>query len=52
MIYEYRAYYVMPGRMVDLQRRFADVTMGLFKKHGIQVVGFDRGRLERLLGLS
>ena len=40
MIYEYRAYYVMPGRMPDIQRRFADVTMALFKKHGIRVVGF------------
>src|SRR5438034_1254543 len=40
MIYEYRAYYVMPGRMPDLQRRFADITMKLFKKHGITVVGF------------
>ncbi|PYM81233.1 MAG: NIPSNAP family protein [Candidatus Rokuibacteriota bacterium] len=40
MIYEYRAYYVMPGRMPDLQRRFADVTMKMFKKHGIGVVGF------------
>ena len=40
MIFEYRAYYVLPGRMPDIQRRFADVTMGLFKKHGITVVGF------------
>jgi hypothetical protein len=40
MIYEYRAYYIVPGRMPDIQRRFADVTMGLFKKHGIMVVGF------------
>lgn len=40
MIYEYRAYYVMPGRMPDLQRRFADVTMKMFQKHGITVVGF------------
>jgi NIPSNAP protein len=40
MIYEYRAYYVMPGRMPDIQRRFADVTMRLFGKHGIKVVGF------------
>ena len=40
MIYEYRAYYVMPGRMPDIQRRFADVTMKLFAKHGIRVVGF------------
>jgi hypothetical protein len=40
MIFEYRAYYIMPGRMPDIQRRFADVTMNLFKKHGIEVVGF------------
>ena len=40
MIYEYRAYEVLPGRMPDLQARFANVTMKLFKKHGIQVVGF------------
>ena len=40
MIYEYRAYYVVPGRMPDIQRRFADVTMGLFARHGISVVGF------------
>ena len=40
MVYEYRAYYIMPGRMPDIQKRFADVTMNLFKKHGIQVVGF------------
>ena len=40
MIYEYRAYYVMPGRMPDIQRRFNDITMGLFKKHGISVIGF------------
>jgi hypothetical protein len=40
MIYEYRAYYVMPGRMPDIQRRFAETTMKLFAKHGITVVGF------------
>jgi hypothetical protein len=40
MIYEYRAYYAMPGRMPDIQKRFADVTMRLFQKHGIKVVGF------------
>jgi len=40
MIYEYRAYYAMPGRMPDLQRRFAEITLNLFKKHGIRVVGF------------
>ena len=40
MLYEYRAYYVMPGRMPDIQRRFAEVTMKLFQKHGVRVVGF------------
>jgi hypothetical protein len=40
MIYEYRAYYVMPGRMPDIQKRFREVTMKLFDKHGIRVVGF------------
>ena len=40
MIYEYRAYYAVPGRMPDIQRRFADITMSLFKRHGITVVGF------------
>jgi len=40
MIYEWRAYYIMPGRMPDIQKRFADHTMKLFAKHGIKVVGF------------
>ena len=40
MIYEYRAYYAAPGRMPDIQKRFNDVTMKLFAKHGIKVVGF------------
>jgi hypothetical protein len=40
MIYEYREYRIVPGRMPDIQNRFAQITMGLFKKHGIRVVGF------------
>ena len=40
MIYEYRAYYAVPGRMPDIQKRFNDVTMRLFDKHRITVVGF------------
>ena len=40
MIYEYRAYYALPGKMPDIQKRFNDVTMKLFAKHGIKVVGF------------
>ena len=40
MIYEYRAYYAAPGKMPDIQKRFNDVTMKLFAKHGIKVIGF------------
>jgi len=40
MLYELRTYHAMPGRLPDLNRRFADITMGFFKKHQIQVVGF------------
>src|SRR6266853_2323964 len=40
MVYELRTYSAMPGRLPDLNRRFADITMGFFKKHNIQVVGF------------
>ena len=40
MIYELRTYTAMAGRMPDLNRRFADITLGFFAKHGIKVVGF------------
>ena len=40
MIYEYRAYTVVPGRMGDLLNRFRDHTLSLFEKHGIKPVGF------------
>jgi hypothetical protein len=40
MVYELRTYSAMPGRLPDLNRLFADITMGFFKKHNIQVVGF------------
>jgi hypothetical protein len=40
MIYELRTYTAMPGRMGDLNRRFTDVTIPLFQKHGIKIVGF------------
>jgi hypothetical protein len=40
VIYELRTYHVMPGRMADLNRRFAEITLGYFAKHGITVVGF------------
>ena len=40
MIYELRTYQVVPGKMKELNRRFGDITIHLFRKHGIQVVGF------------
>jgi len=32
--------YVMPEKMPALHERFSKVTMPLFKRHGMQVVGF------------
>ena len=40
MLYELRTYTAMPGRLPDLHKRFADITLGFFKKYGIRVVGF------------
>ncbi len=40
MIYEWRVYEVVPGKMPNMVRRFGEVTDALFKKHGIDVVGY------------
>lgn len=40
MLYELRIYEIVPGKMPDINNRFANVTTKLFEKHGIQVVGF------------
>lgn len=40
MLYELRTYTAMPGRLADLNRRFAEITLGYFEKYGIRVVGF------------
>ncbi len=40
MIYELRTYETIPGRLPALNARFADHTVGFFKKYGIHVVGF------------
>jgi len=42
MIYELRTYDIVPGRMEDILRRFREVTIRLFEKHGMRVVGFWR----------
>src|SRR5262245_22197852 len=38
--FELRTYTVSPGKFDALHRRFQDHAIGLFKKHGIAVVGF------------
>lgn len=39
-VFELRTYYAAPGKMPALHARFRDRTCGLFKKHGMQIVGF------------
>lgn len=40
MIYELRIYEAAPGRLPDLNARFANHTLKFFAKYGIKVVGF------------
>tara|TARA_Y100001933_G_C18998383_1_gene563547 strand:+ start:1070 stop:1396 length:327 start_codon:yes stop_codon:yes gene_type:complete len=40
MLYELRTYLIPSGRMDDILNRFEDVTMRLFKKYDMEVVGF------------
>ena len=40
MVYELRIYHAMPGRLPDLVARFANHTLALFERHGIQQSGF------------
>jgi hypothetical protein len=40
MLYEMRVYHCAPGRLPALNKRFAEVTMKLWEKHGIRQVGF------------
>lgn len=39
-VYELRVYFTHPGKLDALNARFRDHTCGLFKKHGIEIVGF------------
>jgi hypothetical protein len=51
MLYEARIYMTVPGRLPALHDRFANHTLGFFKKHGIGVFGFwtdDIGASNRL----
>lgn len=40
MIYELREYVAVPGRAEDLHRRFADMTLDLFREVGLDLQGF------------
>jgi hypothetical protein len=39
-VFEIRTYYAPPGKMSALHARFRDHTCTLFKKHGMQIIGF------------
>ncbi len=38
--FELRTYYTAPGKLEALNARFRDHTCALFKKHGMEMVGF------------
>ncbi|MDQ1279019.1 MAG: hypothetical protein QG670_279 [Thermoproteota archaeon] len=40
MIYEWRVYEVVPGKMNAINERFQKITTKFFDKYGIRVVGF------------
>lgn len=40
MLYEWRVYEAVPGRMGALNDRFKNITLKMFEKHGIRAVGF------------
>jgi hypothetical protein len=40
MIYEQRIYHAMPGRMPDLLKRFQEITLKIWERHGIKQAGF------------
>ena len=40
MIYEMRVYHCLPGRLPALLKRFENVTLKLWERHGIRQAGF------------
>ena len=40
MIYEWRIYKVIPGKLAKLNERLEKYWIHLFEKHGIKVIGF------------
>jgi len=39
-VFELRTYVTFPGKLEDLHKRFREHTCRLFKKHGIELIGF------------
>ena len=39
-VFEMRTYHCLPGRLPALNKRFSESTCKLFKKHGMEVIGF------------
>jgi hypothetical protein len=39
-VFELRTYIANPGKLEALHKRFRDHTNALFKKHGIEIIGF------------
>lgn len=39
-VFELRTYYTNVGKMDDLHKRFREHTCDLFKKHGMELIGF------------
>lgn len=54
-VFELRTYHTLPGRLDALNARFRDHTCALFKKHGMELVGFwtpqDKGKENTLVYL-
>jgi hypothetical protein len=40
MIYELRTYWAAPGKIEALHKRFSGLTLGIFARHQMEVVGF------------
>jgi hypothetical protein len=40
VIYEYRVYHCLPGRLPALLKRFENTTLKIWEKHGIRQAGF------------
>ena len=46
-VFEMRTYHCNEGKLPDLQKRFREHTCDLFKKHGMELIGFWTPREEK-----